>query len=67
MMRSAQRITAAAEAEGQNIANAALYGNYAMSNVSVTRIYGSNLAQLHALRLKYDPNNVMGLAGGWKF
>jgi hypothetical protein len=30
-------------------------------------IYGENLPLLQALQAKIDPNNVMGLAGGFKF
>ena len=29
-------------------------------------IYGDNLLALQALNAKVDPNNVMGLAGGFK-
>ncbi|CDO76772.1 hypothetical protein BN946_scf184978.g1 [Trametes cinnabarina] len=53
--------------EGQDIADAALYGNYAIMETPLERIYGQNVPRLQALKAKYDPENVMGLAGGWKF
>ncbi|THH04310.1 hypothetical protein EW145_g5616 [Phellinidium pouzarii] len=64
--QSAATIQAAAIAEGQDVANAALYGNYAVIGTSIYRIYGDNVARLKAIKAQYDPDNVMGLAGGWK-
>jgi len=29
-------------------------------------MYAENLERLRAIRRRYDPGNVMGLAGGWK-
>lgn len=65
--QSAQRILNAAIAEGQNISDAALYGNYALDGTPLERIYGANLPKLQTIKATYDPNNVMNLAGGWKF
>ena len=66
--QSAAQLTAVAKKDGQNIDDAALYGNYAIYDTPVERIYGSdNLNRLKAIKTQYDPNNVMGLAGGWKF
>jgi len=65
--QSAQTIADAANAEGQNISDAALYGNYAVDGTSLERIYGSNLPRLQTIKAAYDPSNVMNLAGGWKF
>jgi hypothetical protein len=30
-------------------------------------MYGDNLKRLREIRERYDPTDVMGLAGGWKF
>lgn len=65
-IRSAQQLTNVAVAQGQDIADAALYGNYAIDGTPLERLYGDNLDQLKATKQKYDPQNVMGLAGGWK-
>lgn len=67
IVQSAAIIEAAAVADGQDVSSAALYGNYAVAGTSLTRIYGDNLARLDSIKAQYDPNNVMGLAGGWKF
>lgn len=64
--RSAATIAAAADSEGQDIGEAALYGNYAVEGTPVSRIYGSNLPRLQEGKERYDPENVMSLAGGWK-
>ncbi|OJT03692.1 hypothetical protein TRAPUB_5720 [Trametes pubescens] len=65
--QSAAHLTQVVLAEGQDVADAALYGNYAIFDTPLERIYGGNLARLQALKAQYDPENVMGLAGGWKF
>ncbi|KAI0357738.1 FAD-binding domain-containing protein [Trametes cingulata] len=65
--QSAEHLTQVAVAEGQDIANAALYNNYAIFDTPLERLYGDNLSKLQALKAQYDPDNVMGLAGGWKF
>ncbi|THH03102.1 hypothetical protein EW145_g6525 [Phellinidium pouzarii] len=64
--QSAATVQAAAIAEGQDIANAALYGNYAVVGTSIDMIYGDNVARLEAIKAQYDPNDIMGLTGGWK-
>ena len=43
-----------------------LYPNYAMQDTPLERMYGANLPRLRALKARVDPNNVMGLAGGFK-
>ncbi|KAI5120527.1 hypothetical protein M0805_004535 [Coniferiporia weirii] len=65
--QSAATIQAAAVAEGQDVADAALYGNYAVVGTSIDRIYANNVDRLGSIKAQYDPSNVMGLAGGWKF
>lgn len=64
--RSAATIAAAADSEGQDIGEAALYGNYAAEGTPVSRIYRSNLPRLQEVKARYDPGNIMSLAGGWK-
>ncbi|TFK39177.1 hypothetical protein BDQ12DRAFT_734991 [Crucibulum laeve] len=66
--QSAARIYDAAIAEGQaGIVGAPVYPNYAIFDTPLSSIYGSNLPQLQSLKASIDPNNVMGLAGGFKF
>jgi hypothetical protein len=56
-----------AVAEGQNVANAAKYVNYALFDTPLENLYGKNLKRLRKIRKAIDPQDVMGLAGGWKF
>lgn len=67
MVNSSARLTHAALAEGQDIANASLYGNYAIFGTPLHRILGQNVERLAKLQKRIDPYGVMGLAGGWKF
>lgn len=64
---SAAYIKQLAIAEGQDIEDAALYGNYVLYDTPLESIYGDNVARLKAIHAQYDPQNVMGLAGGFKF
>ena len=66
ILQSAEYLTQLADAEGQNIADAFLYGNYASYNVSVSRVLGPNVDTVAPVKALYDPTNVMALAGGWK-
>ncbi len=59
-------VTAAADADGQNVSHAAVYPNYALFDTPLKDIYGANLPRLHAIKKAVDPMNVMGLAGGFK-
>ncbi|KAI0062516.1 FAD-binding domain-containing protein [Artomyces pyxidatus] len=59
-------ILAAAAAEGQDLRGAAYYPAYALYDTPLEDLYGSNVARLKAIKKKYDPSNVMGLAGGFK-
>ena len=65
--QSAARLEEVAQSEGQNIADAPLYGNYAMFDTPLERIYGANVDGLKAVKARYDPEGVMALAGGFKF
>ncbi|KZT73288.1 FAD-binding domain-containing protein [Daedalea quercina L-15889] len=67
MIQSVNQLTQVAIAEGQDIAGAPLYPNYAISSVPLEKMYGTNTERLAGIKAKYDPLNVMGLTGGWKF
>jgi len=60
-------IRAAAIADGQDVGNAASYGNYALFGTPVEALYGGNVQRLSTIRSQVDPNGVMSLAGGFKF
>ena len=71
-MEDAVRLSSASMVEvaiqdGQDLKNAATYVNYAISGTPLEKMYGNNLERLREIRKKYDPEDVMGLAGGWKF
>ncbi|KAF7763698.1 CAZyme family AA7 [Agaricus bisporus var. burnettii] len=65
--QSVSHLTAAAVNEGQQVQQAPLYPNYAIYDTPLTKLYGNNLPRLQALKKVHDPDNVMGLAGGFKF
>ncbi|KAJ1306265.1 hypothetical protein OPQ81_010969 [Rhizoctonia solani] len=69
LKESTRIIREQAIAEGQDIAGAKQikYGNYASATEDMNSLYGSNLGRLKAIKSKYDPNNIMGLAGGYRF
>ena len=60
-------IRTTALADGQNVSHAAEYVNYALYGTPLKDIYGGNLKRLRQIRAAIDPDDVMGLAGGWKF
>jgi hypothetical protein len=64
--KSAAHLTDVAVSLGQDVADAALYGNYAIFDTPVSRLYGDNLPKLQAIKALYDPSDVMGLTGGFK-
>lgn len=64
---TADTIRAAAVAEGQDVEDAPVYGNYALYDQDLSGIYGDHLSRLQIIKAAVDPNNVMGLAGGFKF
>ncbi|KAM6493673.1 FAD-binding domain containing protein [Amanita muscaria] len=62
------RKVATSESVGKQAAQfASLYPNYAPSNTPLEQMYGKNLPMLKAIKKKVDPENVMGLAGGFRF
>jgi len=60
-------IHAAALADGQDVSHAAKYPNYALFGTPLEDMYGGNVDRLRKIRAAVDPEDVMGLAGGWKF
>lgn len=64
---SANVIRQAAIAEGQPIADLPSYPNYALEDAPIESLYGGNVVRLKAIKQMYDPKNVMGRAGGYKF
>ncbi|KIY62385.1 hypothetical protein CYLTODRAFT_361562, partial [Cylindrobasidium torrendii FP15055 ss-10] len=52
--------------DGQDLSNAPLYPNYAIFDTPLEKIYGVNLEKLKEVKARVDPENVMGLAGGFK-
>jgi hypothetical protein len=60
-------IHAAALADGQDVSHAALYPNYALFGTPLEDMYGGNVERLRKIRAAIDPEDVMGLSGGWKF
>ena len=65
--QAALQIARAAASEGQDVDTVPIYGNYASPiSWSAQRIFGASLPKLQTIKKKYDPDNVMGLTGGWK-
>ncbi len=58
---------AAALADGQDVSRAAKYPNYALFGTPLEDMYGGNVERLRKIRAAVDPDDVMGLTGGWKF
>ncbi|KAI0293254.1 hypothetical protein BC826DRAFT_1105166 [Russula brevipes] len=67
MRHSAASLMNAGIQDGQDLKNAAPYVNYALFGTPLETMFGEHLERLREIRKKYDPEDVMGLAGGWKF
>ena len=63
---SAQTLQAKAIADNLSDANTVVYPNYAIFDTPLVKLYGANVERLQAIKKAVDPNNVMGLAGGFK-
>ncbi|TEB23056.1 FAD-binding domain-containing protein [Coprinellus micaceus] len=50
----------------EGVTTAPVYSNYALWDAPAERLYGSNLPKLQEIKRKVDPEDVMGLAGGFK-
>lgn len=64
--QSAAHLRAVALGAGEDIADVPVYGNYAGPNTPVEQIFGDSLPRMRETKQRVDPDNVMGLAGGWK-
>lgn len=64
--QSTKQLAMFAQGEGQDISHLPLYGNYAIFGTPLERIYGGNVERLKRIKQQYDPDNVMGLTGGWR-
>ncbi|SRR6266404_392723 len=58
---------AAVIADGQDVSHAAVFVNNALFDTPLEDIYGANLPRLREVRAAFDPDDVMGLTGGFKF
>ena len=67
LRKSANSLRAAALKDGQDVKKAPVYPNYALFDTPLEDMYGGNVPRLHAVRRAIDPEDVMGLAGGFKF
>ncbi|KAI0293621.1 hypothetical protein B0F90DRAFT_1761958 [Multifurca ochricompacta] len=65
--RSGEALVTAGIRDGQDLENAAPYVNYVMFDTPLEKMYGGGLERLREIRREYDPEDVMGLTGGWKF
>ena len=50
----------------EDVPTSPLYTNYALWDAPLERIYGTNLPRLQDIKRRADPEDVMGLAGGFK-
>jgi hypothetical protein len=67
MKQLTDRLRAVAKADGQDVSDAFVYGNYALADTPLEMIWKQNVPRLSALRKAVDPQNVMGQTGGFRF
>ena len=67
LRQSAEVLRAALLADGQDLSHASVYVNYALFGTPLEDIYGENVPRLCKIRAEIDPEDVMGLTGGFKF
>ncbi|KAG9308224.1 FAD dependent oxidoreductase [Chiua virens] len=63
---TARTLQAHAVEDGSGVVPPVVYPNYAMFGTPVTNFYGDNLPRLQMIKGAVDPDDVMGLAGGFK-
>ncbi|KAK7038741.1 hypothetical protein VNI00_010626 [Paramarasmius palmivorus] len=66
MREARQAIQTRAIEEGQSFPDDIVYNNYAPADTPLDLLYGNNLGRLRDIKRRIDPDNVMGLAGGFK-
>ncbi|KJZ71854.1 hypothetical protein HIM_08782 [Hirsutella minnesotensis 3608] len=66
-LESARLLNALADSEGQNVAQYALYPNYALYGSNAARVFGANAPRLARLKHQYDPEDIMGLTTYFTF
>ena len=67
LRQMSQAIRAAALTDGQNVSHASQYVNDAIFGTPLKDMYGGNVERLRGIRATIDRDDVMGLAGGFKF
>ncbi|KAI9441214.1 FAD-binding domain-containing protein [Lactarius indigo] len=67
LRQNTDEVRATVLADGQDVSHAAIYVNYALFDTPLEDMYGANVPRLREIRAKVDPEDVMGLAGGFKF
>lgn len=55
-----------AQAVAMGISDVTRYPNYAVYDTPLEALFGDNLGKLKSLKNRVDPDNIMGLAGGFK-
>ncbi|KZT65650.1 hypothetical protein DAEQUDRAFT_696928 [Daedalea quercina L-15889] len=66
MKEALRNIREVALEEGCTTKSAPYYTNTSLEDIKPTLIYRGNLKGLSEVKAKYDPNDVMGLTGGFK-
>jgi len=67
LRQNTEQARAAVLADGQDLSHAAVYVNAALFDTPLKEMYGANVPRLRKIRAEIDPEDVMGLAGGFKF
>ena len=67
LRQNTEQARAAVLADGQELSHAAVYVNYTLFDTPLKEMYGANVPRLREIRAEIDPEDVMGLAGGFKF
>jgi hypothetical protein len=67
MRKQSEALRIAAVADGQDLSHASVYPNFALFDTPLEDMYGANVPRLRQIKADIDPNDVMGLAGGFKF